>query len=178
MDDLARHIGISKKTIYQHIDNKDDLVMRVGAKLILEETEEIERIFAESENAIDEMWQCAKMHVRHLRRVKPTVIYDLQKYYRAVWQGMIDHTNTTVVKWMRENLERGQQQGIYREEMNVDVIAKMHVAMSWSLVDEQTFPLHEYEREKLFLEFICYHMNGVLSERGREIFKKYLKEGL
>ena len=178
MDDLARHVGMSKKTIYQHVDNKDDLVMRMGMKLTLEEVQQIEPIIAESEHAIDEMWRIAKVHVRNIRRVRPTVLFDLQKYHPKVWAAFHEHTRTTVVTWLRNNLERGIREGLYRNDLDVTIIAKMHVAMSWAVVDETTFPLQEFAREQLFLQFICYHMNGVMSGRGREIFNNYLKEGL
>ena len=118
------------------------------------------------------------MHLRHLRRVKPTVIFDLKKYYGTAWKRLREHTDTTIVSWMRQNLEPGKQQRLYRADPDVDIFSKMHVAVSCSLVDEKLFPLIDYDREDLFLQFIKFHINGVATDRGRETFHKLLDQGL
>ena len=177
MDDIARKLGMSKKTLYQYVDNKDDLVMRVNAKLILEETADIHRIFEETENAIEQLWRVARMNLKHLRKVKPTVIYDLQKYYGKVWKAMQEHNGTTVVHLMVRNLRAGQEQGLYRKDFDPITISKMHIAACWNLVNENTFPLSEYPRTDLFVEYIKYHVYGVVTERGREVFEKFLEQG-
>ena len=82
MDDIARELTISKKTIYQYFKDKDDLVSTVTKKQMDMERREIEEIEKSSVDAIDEL---AKMSVcvrKNLKEINPSLLFDLQKYHR------------------------------------------------------------------------------------------------
>ena len=103
MDDLARELGISKKTIYKYFDDKNDLV-----KSIIEMKVEMDRAVCincqqQSENAIDGLINVSKFVVEHVGNVNPTVFYDLQKYYKEAWKIMEKHKWEFVLSMIRQN---------------------------------------------------------------------------
>ena len=122
MDDIARELGISKKTLYQYVDNKADLIQQIVVRFIQEEKERIGEICRQSTDAIEEMFNIASHVTQHLRSMAPSTMYDLQKYYREAWK-MIEALNQQhIYNIIRENIEKGIRQGIYRKDINPDIM--------------------------------------------------------
>ena len=143
MDDIARELGISKKTLYQHFDNKKDLVKKSTQFHIAGEQEDIEAISKSAENAIDEMVQISRYIKRKLAVLSPTTLFDFRKYYPESWQVFLDHKVKYIYNCIASNLERGIQEGLYREDLDVDVLAKIYVARLEIFADNEVFPFHK-----------------------------------
>lgn len=173
MDDIARQLGMSKKTLYQYVENKTDLVSKIMIAHIEEEKMMMEEVSANSGDAIEEMLKVARHAIRQLRKLSPTLVYDLQKYYQDIWILVQKLHQEHGQLMIRENIERGIEQGVYRPDVNAEILAKVYVMSSFSLVDEDLFPLKDYNKEKLFIEFIKYHIHGIASEKGLELYKKH-----
>ncbi len=176
MDDIARKLGMSKKTLYQYVENKTDLVSKIMMAHIAEEKKMMEEVQASSGDAIEEMLKVGRYAIQQLRKLSPTLVYDLQKYYRDIWLLLQKLHRGHGQQMIRENIERGKTQGVYRKDVNAEILAKMYVMSSFSLVDEELFPLKEFNKEKLFMEFIRYHIHGIASEKGLELYKKHIQK--
>ena len=175
MDDIARELGISKKTLYQFVDNKADLIKKIVHQFCDEEQIALDAIREASTDAIHEMLTMAKHVTQMLRRVKPTAIYDLQKYYRETWHFMEDIHKEQFYSIIKSNLEKGIEEGLYRTDIHPEIIAKFYVGKMLILVDEQIFPLKDFNKEDLFNEFFLYHIRGVASAKGLEALEKHLQ---
>ncbi len=176
MEELARELGISKKTLYQFVENKADLINQI----ILNSTENEKRCIAqfreESDDAIEEMLNIAEFVLQTLRKISPAAIYDLQKYYRESWNAMEAMHKEYIYATIRDNLDLGIEQGIYRSDLNPDIIAKLYVGKTSFITDEEIFPLEEYRRDDLYEEFINYHIHGIASPKGLELLEKHLNK--
>ena len=84
MDDISSKLGISKKTLYKAVENKEDLVTQSIATFLRLERQLIENIAANANDAIHEMIQIGEHRVMTLRNMKPSVVHDLKKYYKKV----------------------------------------------------------------------------------------------
>jgi len=173
MDDVSRELGISKKTLYQYVDNKKDLISQVIALSISKEMEFMEELEKESKDAIDEMMRVSKHVTQQLRELHPGAMFDLQKYYSDSWNEMQKFHEEYIYKKIKQNIEKGQKQGLYREDLNPDIIAKLYVGKTMVIVDETTFPLRDYNRENLFLEYVTYHIRGIASSKGLKLLEKH-----
>jgi len=176
MDDLARQLGISKKTIYQYFENKKDLVNKVMVAHMEREMEDTGVIVQNADNAIDEMLKIARYVIAQLRKLSPTALYDIKKYYRKEWALFEQFNATYIFQCILTNLERGQKEGLYRTDLNKDIIAKLYVGKTNIVVDEDLFPLAEYKRDELYNEFIHYHIRGIASPKGLEVFETLFTE--
>lgn len=174
MDDLAQRMGISKKTIYQHIDNKADLVHQTIMMFTCEEEAAIAKIRDVADDAIHEMLLIAKHATQMMRGINPSAIYDLKKYYRKSWDTMEKMTQQHIFNVIKNNLEQGVKQGVYRTDFNEDIVARFYVAKTLMVVDEDLFPLKQYNKEELFKEFINYHIHGIASPKGLALLEKHL----
>ncbi len=174
MDDLARELGISKKTLYQFVDNKADLIQQVFQRRISQEKALMARFREDAEDAIDEMLRLARYVIGVLREISPTTVYDLQKYYREVWEKMEALQQQHVFEIILENLKRGMDQGLYRENLNPEIIAKLYVAKTSMVADKDFFPSAEYNMGTLFQEYFRYHIYGIASPKGLRLLEAHL----
>ena len=176
MDDIANQLGISKKTIYQFIDNKKHLIKTVILNYLKSDEKAILKILSEADNAIDEMFALAKHVNTFLARMKPTLMYDLQKYYREEWSLIRKQHFAFIHSVIKKNIERGVEQKIYRGDIDPEIISRFYTQVSECCTDESLFPSSEYPKTVLFLEHLTYHMFGLANENGRKILlEKNLK---
>ncbi|MEO1517328.1 MAG: TetR/AcrR family transcriptional regulator [Bacteroidota bacterium] len=173
MDDIARDLGMSKKTLYQFVNNKADLIQQIFKQHIQEEKSAMSSIVSNAENAIEEIIGIAKYILQLLRTMSPRTIYELRKYYRDIWELIEGMHQEHIYKVIKGNLDRGIGEGLYREDLNADIVSKLYVGKSSLVVDEDLFPLEDYTKEALFIEFIRYHIHGVASQRGLTLLDKY-----
>ena len=133
-------------------------------------------IVKESENAVEEILNIAKYITELLREMSPKTLYDLQKYYRDIWDLMEGLHQQYIYSVIKTNIERGIQEELYRSDLNPDIVARLYVAKNSLLVDEKLFPLKDYNTEQLFKEHIKYHIFGVASKKGLRLLEKYTKQ--
>lgn len=171
MDDICRKLGISKKTIYTVIENKKDLIEKIIKLHLEKDQEDIEEITKSADTAVDEMCKIGRHVIKFLREMKPSLIYDLQKYYPQAWDMIEDQHYNFIYRTIKANLERGQDEGLYLSSFDAEIIAKLYVEKTHCIADEEHFPSMEYTRPQLFEELFMYHMRGISSEKGLKLLK-------
>lgn len=176
MDDIARNLGMSKKTLYQYVSNKADLIHKVIQQHIETELKAMAQIRSKSKDAIDEMLGISKYVTQMLREMSPTAIYDMHKYYRKTWDMVESFHQKQIYEFIKVNLEKGVKEGLYRNDFDPDIIAKFYVAKTLLVVDEEMFPLRNYSKENLFNSFLEYHIYGVASAKGLKKLEQYLSK--
>ena len=172
MDDIARVLGISKKTLYQHIDNKADLIKKTIQAYLEEEQKSVSKIHDAAENAIDEMVAIANFVSKHLKTMHPTAMYDIQKYYPDCWQLLEQHKNKFVYNCIAQNIERGIKEGLYRQNTQPKIIAKIYISHFEVFSDTSFFMQQELEPLAVFTEIFKYHIYGIASKQGIEYLQK------
>jgi len=173
MDDVARELGISKKTLYQWVQSKEDLVQRVLAQFIQEEQAHYEERMHRASNAVEEVFLVIDASARRMQQMKANVVYDLQKYYREVWERLSEFKQGFLYEVVRANLERGIREGLYRTDLNVDITARLHVATVFHLFDESLFPRTMYSKQDLFQNYIMLYLRGIVSEKGLRLLNAW-----
>jgi AcrR family transcriptional regulator len=168
MDDVARDLGISKKTLYQHFENKNDLVTRVTAYHFERANGAMQGICSHSENAIDELLNMSSWLAENMKGINPTLIYDLRRYYPEAWQNFQRHKVNDVYSCIHSNILRGMKEGLYRTDMNPEVIARFYIGKMEVVIDTELFPPGQFSFQDTHREFIHYHIRGLASAKGLE----------
>lgn len=177
MDDIAKELAISKKTIYQFFENKTDILKHLVALHIERINYALEFNKANAQNAIEELLGVAQHMIKELTKFStPTIIFDLQKYYPELWQSFQDHQDTTIYQQVKENVERGITEGFYRDDLDADIIAKLYVSKTMCVIDEDMFPTTQYDKVRLFKQYFYYHIRGIATLKGLKLLEKYLAE--
>lgn len=173
MDDVARELGISKKTLYTFVESKDDLVNKMLKRHISERVCQCEEVFKGAKNAVEEMLAVIESNSRQMARIQAGVVYDLQKYHREAWEMMREFQRVFLYKTVRANLERGISEGLYRDDFDIDIITRIHISTTFQLFDETIFPLDAFRKDLIFREYLLHYLHGILSEKGRKYLQKH-----
>lgn len=175
MDDLARHMGISKKTLYQVVSDKAELVSKGIQNYIDQDVCALEKVHDESENAIEEMFMIAQRVSEHLKQMHPSVLYDLEKYYPKAFKIFQEYKVRDIQGCVARNIEDGIKQGLYRNNINIPIITGLYVGRMDVIFDQQLFPASKYNIKDIYFEAIRYHIRGIASEKGLEYLKNKFK---
>lgn len=167
MDDLARELGVSKKTLYQYVENKADLVRQVVAARAEQDLAEVNELRADATDAMDELFKVGEFMTEKVRRFSPAARYDLQKYYAAQYRRLEHLHERYFEQFARQNLERGQQEGLYRDNLVPATVARLFVRMSLSVADVNIFPIDQFDVPEVLEQMLYYHLHAIASERGR-----------
>ncbi|WMX15351.1 MULTISPECIES: TetR/AcrR family transcriptional regulator [unclassified Aureispira] len=174
MMDIAKELGMSKKTLYVHIENKHDLVAKVMKRHIVKDKEACFSIENKAGNALDELLMFILYMQQQIDGMNPSIIYDLQKYHRPVWEMLDDFNRKYMLEIVVNNLKRGVEEGLYRENLNVSLISRLHISLMPILANDKLFPAKVFPTDQLHREFMRYHIHGIVSEKGRKLLKPIL----
>ena len=172
MDDVAREMGISKKTLYQCVKDKSELVEKVVFFNTIHHRELIYKIVAEKHNAIEELLKVNIYMNVMLKEQNPTLDYDLKKYYPEIYFKLMDESRKRMYEAIRENLIKGQKEGLYRDNLDVDIISQLHMTRLEYKYSSESFTITELNSEKTMKEIFTYHLHGIASEKGLKVLKK------
>lgn len=167
MDDVASELGISKKTLYQVVENKDDLIKKV-IEMHLEEDRachlEIEQAAVD---AVDEMLLTEKFVLSQVREISPAAVHDLQKYHREAWDLMHQFHQTHALNSIRRNLEWGRREGFYHTDFDIEIVARLHVANINACLNEALFPHSQFRLEDIVSQSTHFFLRSIFSEKGQ-----------
>ncbi len=176
MDDVARELGISKKTLYQYVTDKDDLVGKYIDNEILLRQEEICKCFRIGFNAIEELFEISSFMNKIMRNQNSATEYDLKKYYPAHYHKTVTERRQGIYDFIMTNLKKGIKEGLYRKDMDLEVISKLYLWRAENAHFDELFTVEEFTSVKLFVELINYHVRGIATEKGIMVLEKKLKE--
>jgi len=169
MDDVSRELGISKKTLYTFFKDKSDLVDQVLKLEYEEKSCSIKDSMANKANALEELFEYYKLQIRMLSSQQLNFIYDLKKYYPSLFEKFNIHKKTLMFDMVKENLKRGKNEGLYRKDLNEDIITRLHIARIESLRYSDLFTHEELVSPLFFAEAFKYHVYAIASNKGRQI---------
>jgi AcrR family transcriptional regulator len=176
MDDVARELGISKKTLYQYVTDKDDLVGKFIDNEILVRQSEICKCFGIGYNAIEELFEISIFMNKIMKDQNPATEYDLKKYYPIHYQKTVKARREGVYEYILLNLRKGIKEGLYREEMNKEIITKLYLSRIEDSHINELFTKEEFASLKLFVEVLTYHIRGIATEKGIIVLDNRIKE--
>ena len=174
MDDIANTLGISKKTIYQHFDNKTKLVEATAIYLFENISCGIEHICALDKNPIEEIYSIKQLVMEHLKDEKSSPQYQLQKYYPRIFKTLKHKQFEVMQTCVTGNLTRGIELGLYRDSINVDFISRIYFNAMLAIKDKDLFPLQKFSMDLLMSNYLEYHLRGICTEKGLITLKTFI----
>lgn len=173
MDDISKALGISKKTLYQLVPNKDQLLSNVIETKMRMDIQLMDEIQQQSENALHEMVQIAEFFITIMKELKPTFLHDLKKYYSKQWAKIrAFHTNELRLR-IKQNIDRGIEDGYYRAGIDSAIVSRLYVSGAWALTNEVLVSFDNFEPSHINKQHILYHLYGLLSTKGHQHLSNY-----
>ena len=173
MDDIAKHLGMSKKTIYQFFKDKNELVIALVSKKLKQDEDDMCDIINQSGNVIEKMINMMKCSEDIFSRINPIVIHDMQKYHPEAWKQFQDFKSGVIVRTLEELLTEGIKQGYIRGDIDVKIMARMRVAQVELGFDTKMFPIAEFSTWHVQYQFLEHFNYGICTLKGHKLLNKY-----
>jgi AcrR family transcriptional regulator len=176
MDEIAMQMGVSKKTIYQSFSDKNELVDEVVIDM-LETNKNCCLVSIENaENAVHEVLLMMNTMKQMMTSLSPSFVFDIERGHPSSFKKFDNFKSGFIFKILKANIERGKREGIYRQEINTEIIAKFRLNTIMLIYNEEIFPRNEYTITELQKEMVLYYLYGMVTKKGFDLITTYLKE--
>ena len=173
MDDIANQLGMSKKTIYQFYKDKDALVMAVVNFELEEQSSKCQRTQDTADNAVHEMFMLLEDIQQMFKNMNPMTMNEIAKYYPEAFARIQNHKDEFMHQIIKTNLIKGIEQGVYRKEIDPEILSIYRLETSFIPFNPQLYPFSKFDIGKVTLQIIENFIYGVMSLKGIELMEKY-----
>ena len=174
MDDIANNLGISKKTIYAHFENKTCLIQAGTSRLFKKITDGIKCIKTKSLDPINELHEIKIFLMNSLKGEKTYPYYQLQKYYPLVHKDLKKRKFDFVLESMKKSLMKGIKLGLFREGINIEFISRLYFNGIMGIRDHEIFPAESFKTVLLIEGYLEYHLRAIVTKEGLKKLEKFL----
>jgi AcrR family transcriptional regulator len=173
MDDIAQHLAMSKKTLYKWFKSKDQVVYDSTTAYLKTLQTDCVCFVDQAENAVDELFQIMKLTKKVFSIIHPSIFYDLQKYHPESWDLWMQHKNKFMLGIVKGNIERGMQEGLFRKDLDVEVMARMRLALIELPFNAEVYPPHEFNIRHVQLAVLEHYTLGMATLKGHKLINEY-----
>lgn len=173
MDDVARHLSVSKKTLYQYFADKDEIVTMVSEYHIAKDQKQYDALRKSATNAIDELAKISGCIKRDMQQMNPSLLFDLQKYHPKAWAAWLGHKQHYIGQSIIRNLKQGIAEGYFRPEINTDILALARLELIQLTFDDRIFPANKYNLAEVNVQIYDHFVYGLLTDKGRKAYEEY-----
>jgi TetR/AcrR family transcriptional regulator, cholesterol catabolism regulator len=173
MDDIARRAGISKKTLYQQFANKQEVVNESVVWYKDNMCASCEGMLKTSENAIEAMVKMLAFFDEMHRRINPMAMFELQRFFPEAYKTFRDMLADRDVVMLRNNILQGIKEGIYREDINADLMARYRLETSLLILQPNLLVSDRNSLMSVALEIGEHFLHGIMTAKGEKLYQKY-----
>jgi TetR/AcrR family transcriptional regulator, cholesterol catabolism regulator len=176
MDDIANHLGMSKKTLYQFFIDKDELVDMVVDGHINHMQTDCVGCRKDATDAVHEIFITMERIIEQFSDMNPMVLNDLEKFHFRAYQRFREHKDKFLMKLIRENIEWGKKEELYRPELSTDIMSKFRLESMMIPFNITVFPPGKYNLAKLSGQIIEHFIYGLVTIKGHKLIQQYNQE--
>lgn len=174
MDDIANKLGMSKKTLYQYIKDKADLVYECAKMQLDSEFCNMDKALSESEHALDEVMKVVEYNQEFFLNFHPSLLIDLQRGFPKAWKLFLEHKEERFIKTITNNIIRGIQEGLYREDIEPTTLARMRMEQVQIIFNPQVYSPREYQLLDVHFQLFKHFIYGLVTPKGYELLTELL----
>ena len=172
MDDISHELGISKKTLYKYYSNKADVLDKVIDYIMEQIAINAEQFAKEEGNAIDVLLKVSRLSAEVAFRSNDVILYELKRYYPSQFNKFSDSKKERILQLIIQNMKQGVQEGLYREGMNIPLLAEFHFSKIEFVKELRLKYGDSFTRNDFFEVMFETHIRGIATPKGVEYFEK------
>ena len=176
VDDIALKMSVSKKTIYTHFPKKEQLVETSAMRHFNFVMDKILSIAKHSKDPIIELYLIKKEALNHLSNEKNSPVYQLQKYYKTIYQKLKAKEFEVLGSFFSESIKKGIETGLFRPEVDINFVTRIFFNGIRGIQDIELFPIEEFKIDQLLINFSEYHLRAICTPDGIQKLNNYKKE--
>ena len=176
MDMLANQLGISKRTIYEVFRDKNDLLKGVLKWMSEKQVSVTTKALAESENVIEAIFKLLSSMTAHFQMISPASHMDLRKLSKNALNHIEELNDMPYYRNNAEVLLRGIKEGVFRDDIDVNITNKCMLEVARLSNDESLFPHGSHNMKDVIRNFYINYLRGISTQKGLKLIDRYEKE--
>lgn len=176
MDDISKELRISKKTLYQYVDNKQELIEKTFRYQSSLNDSYLKQVTNDNKNAIDILLEISKWMHSEIKKINPKLSFDLNKYYPELFQNIFREKRQFIHQEVKKNIKQGIAEGLYRKDLNIDLIASLYVKKIEDLHEPEGLLCGEDVSFKtIFNVMFDNHIRGIVNDNGIKYYEENIR---
>jgi TetR/AcrR family transcriptional regulator, cholesterol catabolism regulator len=172
MDDISRSLGISKKTLYQSVKSKEDLIEKLFYYDDFKMEAELSKIKVENLNAIETLIRVSLIVFQEMGKFDPKIKFELKKYYEPIFNQFMVRKQNHIFQMISLNLEKGIAEGLYRDDLNIELVAGLYVRNLVLMHNKDYCMVEEFTFIQVFEVMFENHIRAISNASGLAYFEK------
>ncbi len=173
MDEVAKHLGVSKKTIYQYFKDKDEIVHFILINKIEADRVILSKTHNESENLVVEVFGIMKNIKDIIGNINPIIFHELHKFYPNTWKIYENFKNGFILENIERCLKKGQIDGLVRSDINIKLLARMRLENIDMGFHGNVFPINTFNIVEVQLAMTEHFLYGICTLKGHKLINKH-----
>ena len=170
MDDVARELTISKRTLYEIYDNKEQVLFESIRKYRLRRRQELENTVRESANVMDIILYIYREKIKEFQLVNPLFYSDLGRYPKILESFQQDHQEQQ--QQFMAFMERGVSEGYFRKDLDYELMGRIFDALGRYMMENELY--RSYSMKELFRNMIFVSLRGFCTKKGVDTLDTFL----
>ncbi|HUM89030.1 MAG TPA: TetR/AcrR family transcriptional regulator [Prolixibacteraceae bacterium] len=167
LDELADRMSVSKKTLYNHFNSKEELHTACMQSMFSELNQKVEILTDDSKNAIECMREGFKGLETVLFQLSPLFINDMQRLYPDIVYSSHSSDVDFFKKRIRENIEKGILEGVYTPDIDVAFFSQYISYSVFGFYFHSVVISTDFSSSTYFNTVLEFTLKGLVSEKGR-----------
>lgn len=172
MDDIAHKLGISKRTLYELYENKEQLLYE-GVKSYHDKKQQLMQAFeGEGHNVMEVIIHLYRFHAEEFRQTHPLFYEDVVRY-TSVLDYIKARQRQTQGKFL-VFMKRGVSEGFFRADINYVLVGQMFEAFTAHMHTQQLY--QQYDFDELFFNTLFVMLRGFCTDKGIKFLDNFINE--
>ncbi len=176
MDDVAASSGVSKKTLYKHFENKADLIGTLYSRLINHVEVKIRQVLDQADDAVAEFLCVSRLILKFSAFFPPAVIRQLKQDHVEVYSELRLFRTQFLPVILSYNIERGKGRGLYKEDVNSNIIAHLSLSQLMAYNKDITLLGHQHSGKDVQQQLLACLLYGITTHQGENLASQHLNQ--
>lgn len=176
MDDVAAFSGVSKKTLYKHFENKADLIETLYRRLTNHVEVKIRQALDRADDAVAEFLNVSRLILKFSAFFPPAVIRQLKQDNVEVYSELRLFRTQFLPVILSYNIERGKGCGLYKADVNSNIIAHLSLSQLMAYNKDITLLGHQHSGKDVQQQLVACLLYGIATHQGADLATQHLNQ--
>lgn len=172
-DEIARELGISKKTLYVHFDSKEALLRASLAEMREEMQTAVHAIVANRRrDFIEKLHDLLTTVGAKMSRLQLPFFDDIRRKAPDIWLELEEFRQRVIFAEISTLIRQGNRRGMIRRDVDPELFVLMFTSTIRSLLNPETISTVTASANDVFRMIVTVMMEGVLTDEARARFDR------
>lgn len=172
MDQIAEHLGMSKRTIYENFKDKNDLLHQAIYEASIFHRELSLKTINESDNVIEAIYELAELMRMTMKKISPDFMTDLKKFYPDIHSLFAEKSDLRNYSLTYTLLKKGVNEGVFRKDFNIELVNESWQELAAVISNRNFQERMEFSKQEAACSLFFPFLRGLCTEKGMELVER------